>query len=87
MSTLISHRDKFIFIHIYKSGGTSITETFDTFFTDLIKYKHETALEIRDIIGKKKFNSYYKFAIVRNPWDWQVFSLSLHETVQRTFSI
>jgi hypothetical protein len=33
---------------------------------------HVSASEIILKIGKKKFQSYFSFAIVRNPWDWQV---------------
>ena len=33
---------------------------------------HATALQVRELIDEDKFNSYYKFAFVRNPWDWQV---------------
>jgi hypothetical protein len=33
---------------------------------------HATALSIRSSIGSRLFDSYYKFAVVRNPWDWQL---------------
>ncbi|NIU87938.1 MAG: sulfotransferase family 2 domain-containing protein, partial [Nitrosopumilaceae archaeon] len=40
------------------------------------KYKHVephlTAVEIREEFPQKIFDTYYKFAFVRNPWDWQV---------------
>ncbi|NNE63001.1 MAG: sulfotransferase family 2 domain-containing protein [Gammaproteobacteria bacterium] len=32
-------------------------------------HPHASALDIRSVIGEEKFNSYFKFAIVRNPWD------------------
>jgi len=34
--------------------------------------EHVKATEIRDKLIPTVFNSYYKFAFVRNPWDWQV---------------
>ena len=33
---------------------------------------HATAPQVRQMVGEEIFNSYYKFAFVRNPWDWQV---------------
>ena len=33
---------------------------------------HATAREIADHLGKTRFSRYSSFAIVRNPWDWQV---------------
>ena len=33
---------------------------------------HATALQVRERIDEDVFNSCYKFAFVRNPWDWQV---------------
>jgi len=34
--------------------------------------EHVKAKEIQEKINPEVFNSYYKFAFVRNPWDWQV---------------
>lgn len=34
--------------------------------------EHITALELRRNLPKKYFENYFKFAFVRNPWDWQV---------------
>ena len=34
--------------------------------------RHIKAPELIDIIGKKAFDSYFSFAFIRNPWDWQV---------------
>lgn len=35
-------------------------------------HKHATASEIKRYIGEEAFNSYFTFAFVRNPFDWQV---------------
>lgn len=89
---LISHKHKFIFIHIYKNAGTSIsTALLPLLANKLQRYAnrqlkkvgisyiaeqpfatHSTASDIILTIGEEKFQSYFSFAIVRNPWDWQV---------------
>src|SRR5260370_3193343 len=33
---------------------------------------HATAQEIKEKLPPRIFNSFFKFAFVRNPWDWQV---------------
>jgi hypothetical protein len=40
-------------------------------------HTHATAKQARDVLGRKIFDSYYKFAVERNPWDRQV-SLYAH---------
>lgn len=55
--------DKFVFIHINKTGGTSIAKALN------IPPKHNTALEKIEEIGRKEWNDRFTFAVVRNPWD------------------
>jgi len=90
---LISKKNSFIFIHIYKNAGTSATNALLPFALSqwqLIVHKalkkarvpspfepqpfhaHIKVSEIIESLGRKKFNSFFSFAIVRNPWDWQV---------------
>ena len=66
---MISHKYKFIFIHIEKTGGTSINDFFN--FDDVYE-KHGTINYFKNEYGKKLFDEYFKFTIVRNPWDWLV---------------
>jgi len=93
---LISRKYKFIFIHIPKTAGQSITKALSPFSTGKwqgkisnllcsknllsrsflnrlhIYHPHITAEELITVLGEKAFNNYFSFAIVRNPWEWQV---------------
>jgi hypothetical protein len=42
---------------------------------------HSTALQVQQNIPTSIYRQYYKFAFVRNPWDWQV---SLYHYAQQT---
>jgi len=33
---------------------------------------HATASELIDFLGRDQYSDYFSFAVVRNPWDWQV---------------
>ena len=98
---LMSHKHRFIFIHIYKTAGTSIMGQFAPYsrLIDRLAYeyrfskriysriinqmgwhddglkqftgyhKHAMAHEVEKRLDSKTFNSYYKFAFVRNPFD------------------
>jgi len=54
----------YIFIHINKTGGTSIDKSLG-----ISVKKHLTAKQIIDIVGEKKWKESFKFTFVRNPWD------------------
>ncbi len=89
---LISNKYRFIFIHIYKNAGSSITHALMPFAANKLQrggnlilkrfgisclepqpyLHHIKACELISKIGQKAFKSYFSFAIVRNPWDWQV---------------
>ena len=60
-------RRDYIFIHINKTGGTSIIDITGKPFR-----KHMTAKEVIAVVGQKKWDAAYKFAVVRNPWDKMV---------------
>ncbi len=71
---MISHKNKFAFIHISKCGGTSVTKTIANYY-DINRselrpkeYKFLTIPELQQILGKD-FLQYFIFTVVRNPWD------------------
>lgn len=90
---LISNSRRFLFIHIYKNAGTSISHALSPYalakvekIANLISTRlgqpkvfnpspyptHITASQLIDEIGIAAYDSFFSFAIVRNPWDWQV---------------
>ncbi len=53
----------FIFIHINKTGGTSVAKTIG-----LPHINHLTVPNIIEIVGQENFDAAFKFTVVRNPW-------------------
>lgn len=54
-----------IFVHIPKTAGVSISKSL---FGNM-GGGHTTLRRYQIIFGREKFNDYFKFAFVRNPWD------------------
>ena len=74
---VISHQHRFVFIHVPKTGGDSITAALRPFASPEATAdgdspdKHLTACEIRRrYIGPANWPDYFSFAFVRNPWEW-----------------
>jgi chondroitin 4-sulfotransferase 11 len=71
---IISHQTKSIFVHIQKTGGSSIEEALrkkDGIIGDHLfnGKRHLFARDMKLIVGPEIWEEYYKFAFVRNPWD------------------
>ncbi len=89
----LSHSHRFIFVHIFKTAGTSVRAVLEPFsyrpectFVNRLRRRlgrpiasalpnisdHARAVEIRSALPREVYEGYFKFAFVRNPWDWQV---------------
>ena len=92
---MISHKHKFIFVHISKTGGSSIERALNPDIkldssprtkntgNTVLKEKHWYVDRYQQEY-KKQFDEYFKFTIVRNPWDrevsrWKWRGLALNE--------
>ncbi len=81
MGWIVSNKYRFIFIHIPKTGGTSLAEP--SFRdgkgalagvlgeTDHVQAGHIRAVGLKQKMGDS-WDRYFKFAFVRNPWDRMV---------------
>jgi len=57
------YRAKLTFVHINKTGGSSIETALG------LPFQHRTALELLRAIGPRRWQSRFSFTFVRNPWD------------------
>jgi len=79
---VIDHDKKFIFVHVYKTGGTSIEEALGGKSNVSVHERLENIINWKD---------YFSFGFVRNPWDRAVSSYmfqarSPHIQQQQLFS-
>jgi len=68
---LLSDSHRFVFVHIYKAGGSSIVSALGK-YSIIDKPYHSTAAQIRSTLfppgGSRVWSDYFKFTFARNPW-------------------
>jgi hypothetical protein len=69
---MISHKHKFIFVHVSKTAGTTIRFALQGKYDELHDPHHSLISEIKEKLSEQVFQSYFKFGVVRNPWDREV---------------
>jgi len=74
MSSMISHERRLLFVHVPKTGGSSITYTLRDIFEFISDYTHESIWDLCEA-----HSDYFKFCTVRNPWDMCVSWMTWHE--------
>jgi len=68
---MIDHHRKLLFVHIARTGGTSIETALlgEDWWKIEPDTKHLSARQARRHYGEEIWRSYTTFAVVRNPWD------------------
>jgi hypothetical protein len=75
---MISHKHKFVFIAIPRTGTTSVETALKPYCDEQYNFdhtsvfsKHTRALTLKKFFKEKKWNwdDYFKFTFVRNPWE------------------
>jgi len=101
---IISKRKRFLFFHVPKVAGSSITAVLRKFghipserlYNYMFDYlgprdwlwlfpRHIKPAEARKVLPSQVFNQYYKFAFVRNPYDWHVSQYNYHRGTTNSF--
>jgi hypothetical protein len=68
---MINHQHKFLFIHIPRTGGSSIESQFN-YNEDIERNKHWNLNDWKNHLSDEGLKDYFKFSFVRNPWDFMI---------------
>lgn len=85
---MISHSHQWVFVPINRTASSSmqvvLEKSCDIFGVNKQgeSLKHETILEAKRRLSEDQFNRYFKFTVVRNPWD-RIISIYLYTPVDR----
>ena len=82
---IINHKYRFLFIHIHKTAGTSITNTLNKLEgTEHLHHSH-SMINVLDI---NKYQNHFKFCFVRNPWGRLVswYNMMIQKKIHNDFS-
>jgi hypothetical protein len=81
----IDQASKVIFFHIPKTGGRSIKKTFGFVESETDKrLSHFYPDTAQEVIFQNTWHHYWKFTIVRNPWDRYVSLYEFHRQSEHT---
>ncbi len=67
---IVSDTHKFIYIHIPKTGGTTVSFPLRKYRSPKYNHllEHCDNCDIQNAIGKDEWNNYYKWCTIRNPY-------------------
>ena len=68
---ILSDKKKFIFFHLYKTAGTSLSQVLKKYANPTTMKHYKVGPYLKEH-GREKYDKFYTFGFVRNPWDWQV---------------
>lgn len=81
---ILNDKYNFLFVHIQKTAGSSITNVLNSLeFTYSLNHSHSFITSV-----EYKYDSYFKFTFVRNPWDRLVswYNMMLNKSIHNDFS-
>lgn len=82
---IINHKHRFLFVHIQKTAGTSVTEALNQLEgSQQLGYHHSMI----DTIENAAYEGYFVFCFIRNPFDRLVswWNMMMHKGIHNDFS-
>jgi len=85
--------NRFVFIHIPRTGGDSLTAAFQHHLAisrDMYQWKHARASSVRATLVSEQWDHAEKFTVIRHPWDmvvsWYNHAMTWHEDGDRDWA-